>query len=219
MKSRPNIMIYGDSRSWGQIPANDNKVDRFDKTIRWPSALANLISSYADVIEECMPSRTIGQLDKSSKAYKGGYIPFKSIYPSHIPLTHVILDFGTNDLKIEYNQSAAQIHNHLLKYITFINGFTWRIARQPSIIYLLPDAPDPRLPWYGDTKEILTELSELCNQSKELYTTINCSTITANMDKKHGIDGVHFDKYHHLEYSWYFKEYFDNIIKLCHFDE
>jgi lysophospholipase L1-like esterase len=218
LKNQLTILIYGDSRPWGQIPSIENKVDRYDKSIRWPAVLKNLIAGYADIIEECLPGRTLCEKNEGNKEYKNGLTPFKSIYPSHVPLTHIIIDLGTNDLKIEFKQSAKDLHRNLKKYIAFVESFSWRMATKPEIIYMLPDPPDSRVLCFGDTTDILAELKQLCLQDSNDYSILECNSITQSLISKQGKDGVHLDKYHHLQYSWFMKEYFDKIIKSQHIE-
>ncbi|MBQ4577349.1 MAG: hypothetical protein IJB07_06425 [Firmicutes bacterium] len=60
MKKR--VLFYGDSNTWGFIPANGN---RFAEDIRWPSVVGTMLSDHIVAVEDAISGR-ITNLDKSS---------------------------------------------------------------------------------------------------------------------------------------------------------
>ncbi len=211
MKLKTNILIYRDSRSWGQIPSNA-KVERYDRTIRWPQLLSTHLSKQANVIEECLPGRTLGMLEEGQRAYRNGLEVFKSIYPSHLPIQYVILDLGTNDLKKSCNQTASDLYNNIKLYHDYLMNFGWKIATNPQLIYLLPTKPGLDLEIFDSRSTVLFELKNLCNKDNS-FTTIPCSSFSPNSRPSKNSDGVHLDKSQHFVYSWFFKEYFEKLLK------
>ena len=110
------ILCYGDSNTWGAIPSSD---ERYQRSIRWPSALQNLLGSEFEIISEGLPGRTLVAHDPN-KPHRTGITHLQTFLESSEPLSLVIIMLGTNDVKGIYNLSAADIAEHLNQTIKFI---------------------------------------------------------------------------------------------------
>ena len=99
------ILCYGDSNTWGYISGTDHQ--RYGKTERWTSILADSLGSKFEIIEEGLNSRTLTSNDtRPGKEGKNGYEYLIPCLDTHDPIDLVILMLGTNELKTTYNKSA-----------------------------------------------------------------------------------------------------------------
>ena len=93
MKKR--VLFFGDSNTWGFIPANGN---RFAEDIRWPSVVGTMLSDHIVAVEDAISGR-ITNLDKSSLPHRNALTKLPYSLAAHAPLDLVVLCIGTNDLK------------------------------------------------------------------------------------------------------------------------
>ncbi len=103
MKKR--ILCFGDSNTWGAIPAGSG---RFDETVRWTGRLQSLLGSEYTVIEEGHNGRTTVFEDRVENRMAG----LDYLWPcldSQSPLDLVIIMLGTNDTKTYFGASARNI--------------------------------------------------------------------------------------------------------------
>ena len=146
------ILVYGDSNSWGTLDGDDGL--RFAG--RWPVAMAHALNAKghnAEIVEECLPGRTTdvgdSQMDPITPQTFDGSVPLKPILLSHQPLDHVLIMLGTNDLKVRFNRSAADIAAGLMKLAGIVRATPcgpgpWIAQRQdgptpaPSVSILCP---------------------------------------------------------------------------------
>ena len=89
------ILCFGDSNSWGFMPA---KATRYDKHIRWTGVTAESLGPEYDFIEDCISARTTVYEDPCVKCRCGSENIGYSLL-AHAPLDMLIFALGTNDLK------------------------------------------------------------------------------------------------------------------------
>lgn len=98
------ILCYGDSNSWGYIPAVST---RYPYDQRWPGIAAGLLGSEYRMIEDSISGRTTVYEDPCHKCRCGldnlGYSLL-----AHAPVDMVILALGTNDLKFTDADGSAR---------------------------------------------------------------------------------------------------------------
>jgi len=99
------VLCYGDSNTWGWIPAEGG---RFPRDVRWPGVLAAELGAGWHVIEEGLGGRTT-VFDDPLQPGRNGRKHFLPCLLSHDPLDLVVIGLGTNDLKVRYSASAADI--------------------------------------------------------------------------------------------------------------
>jgi lysophospholipase L1-like esterase len=199
---KPNVLVYGDSRSWGKVPNPDNIVQRYQESVRWPGSVKLKLHHKINLLEECLPGRTLANLRQDDESYKNGLECFKSIYSSHWPLQLIILDLATNDLQDRFDRKAIDIYEDILAYYEYIENFTWTQISKPRILYLLPSRIDtfllPQI--YNQANQKLIDLHLiLLHQSRIEF--VNCEDITSWMDSHVGSDGVHTNDKQHETYS------------------
>ncbi len=98
MDTIKTILCYGDSNTWGYIPAT---AGRYPPDVRWPGVMRKLLGEKYNVIEEGLNGRTTVWEDP----YKPGRNGLELLIPildSHNPIDLVVVMLGTNDLKHFY---------------------------------------------------------------------------------------------------------------------
>ena len=111
-----NILCYGDSNTWGYVPAGDGK--RFPSHIRWPGALSKLLRANYRIIEEGLCGRTTAFDDPLAPGIeRNGLKLIGAIMETHKPLDLVILMLGTNDLKMRFSLPPIDIATGMEKLV------------------------------------------------------------------------------------------------------
>ncbi len=97
-----HILCYGDSNTWGYIPAGNGK--RMPSAVRWPGALAKHLGDGFRVTEEGLCGRTTVRDDPFTPGIeRNGLKTLGTILDTHKPLDLVVLFLGTNDLKQHFS--------------------------------------------------------------------------------------------------------------------
>ena len=106
---KKSILCYGDSNTWGYIPASDGQ--RYPNYVRWPGVLSKLLRTNYRIIEEGLNGRTTAFDDPLSPAgvERNGRKMIGAVMESHKPLDLVIIMLGTNDLKKRFALPAVDI--------------------------------------------------------------------------------------------------------------
>ena len=106
-----NILVYGDSLSWGIIP---NSRDRLVFAKRWTGVLQQKLGGECRVIEECLNGRTT-IFNDVTRPQRNGLETVKMVLESHSPIDLMIIMLGINDFQdvIDANakESAAGLAN------------------------------------------------------------------------------------------------------------
>jgi lysophospholipase L1-like esterase len=101
------ILVYGDSLSWGIIPNTRERLPFHD---RWPGVMeAELVRSGRSVrvIEDCLNGRRT-VWDDPFKPGRNGLVGIEQRIEVNSPLALVILMLGTNDFQAVHSNSAWQ---------------------------------------------------------------------------------------------------------------
>ncbi len=123
-----NILCYGDSNTWGFVPGSLNfetyYVERYPYHKRWTGILQKRLGDNYRIIEEGLNGRTTN-VDYANEQGRNGktFLPI-ALY-SHAPLDLAILMLGMNDLKKEFNRSAAEIASATSELIEIIQKSTF----------------------------------------------------------------------------------------------
>ena len=100
------ILCFGDSNTYGLIPATK---DRYDWNTRWTGILSKKIEKNGyRVVEEGLCGRTTIFEDATRKGRKGANL-LPIILETHKPIDTVVLMLGTNDCKTAYGATAEKI--------------------------------------------------------------------------------------------------------------
>jgi lysophospholipase L1-like esterase len=99
------VLCYGDSNTYGWIPVTGG---RFPRDVRWPGVAAAQLGDRWHVIEEGLGGRTT-IFDDPILPGRNGKTYFEPCLMSHEPVDVVVIALGTNDLKVRFAASAADI--------------------------------------------------------------------------------------------------------------
>lgn len=98
------ILCFGDSNSWGFIPA---KATRYDRDTRWTGVAAKELGSDYVLIEDCVSGRTTVYEDPCVK-FRCGADNLGYSLLAHAPIDLVILALGGNDLKFTDSDGSVR---------------------------------------------------------------------------------------------------------------
>lgn len=142
------ILCYGDSHVWGAMPgvfdAKISLAGRFSKHKRWTTVLQNALGQSYDVVEDCLNGRTT-TVDEITpgRPFRNGLTWLATSLEMRYPVDMVVLMLGTNDLKVQYNQSAQRITANIKQLIDVIRSSNK--GPQGSAPKILLIAPPPIL--------------------------------------------------------------------------
>lgn len=199
------VLCYGDSNTWGQ---NDDQNGSKRRAVneRWTGIIQNLLGDDFSIVEEGLQGRTT-DLDhyNPAKPSRSGFPYFQACLPSHSPVDIVIIMLGTNDMKIQYNRSVAQIADAHQQFITTIRTY------QPSavVIVISPAHINSSAPTFSQSyngiydETSMSKSTELAPHLEKLTIANDCHFIDASKYAKAGIDGIHFDaeSHHNLAHA------------------
>jgi lysophospholipase L1-like esterase len=127
-KAKKTIVCFGDSNTWGYVPANDRTeseiAERYPYHARWPGILSELLGNEYHVIEEGLSGRTTSINDVLGK-YRDGAKYLGVSLTTHKPVDLLIIMLGTNDTKRRFPISSQGIAKGIEKLI--------RVARSGSV--------------------------------------------------------------------------------------
>ncbi len=202
------ILCFGDSNTWGYIPDKVDVDNRYDENTRWTALLQKDLGKDFQVIEEGLNGRTTN-LDYKDRTGKNGLVALKEILENSKDLNFVILMLGTNDLKIEFNQSPPQIVINLKKIIELIKAKT-------SAQLILVSPPIPKYIYiyqefkYKDLEGKALELTQL---TRQLAHTENVSYISlVDIIQSSNIDGAHLEPEEHKKISTLFAKKIKELL-------
>jgi lysophospholipase L1-like esterase len=136
------VLCYGDSNTWGYIPA---KGGRYDHKTRWPMVLKEILNEGHTgdnlpfwVDEEGLNGRTTCREDPV-EGDKNGLRQLVPILESHKPLDIVVVMLGVNDLKIRYSPCPCDIARGAGRVVTAVkDSRTGPENSSPVVIMVCP---------------------------------------------------------------------------------
>lgn len=196
-----NILCFGDSNTYGISPLDGKRLPAHE---RWPGILAERLGSEHLVIEAGQPNRTLVNNppfngDKSGVKYLKPYLKAQ-------PLDVVIIQLGTNDLKVRFDLTAEQVTQGLESLLLAITEYYQNITiAKPKIIIISP----PVVNEVGSYKRVYAGASDkvirLTINFKAMSDALQCGFIDGNRLISSCIsEGVH----------WPYKEHNKLAIRL-----
>ena len=191
-----NVLIFGDSNTWGWDPSNDlvDVIKRWPDEVRWAGVLQNELGADFKIIPEGLNGRTT-VWDDPIEEYRCGKQHIIPLLDSHAPLDLVIIMIGTNDLKDRYTVTAQDIANGaaliLDKTLAQVGAFG---PAGPKVLFI---APPPLGPIEGGIfKFMFAGNREKSEQMAGFYEVVARSRGVAFFDaatvaKVSDIDGLH----------------------------
>lgn len=113
------ILCYGDSNTWGHIPADGN---RYPADVRWTGIAAAELGSKYRMIEDGLNGRTT-TFDDYYVDFRNGKKGLGYSLSADAPLDLIVISLGTNDLKYTGAVGSSKGLDELLRIITSANAF------------------------------------------------------------------------------------------------
>jgi len=193
------ILVYGDSLSWGIIPGTRRRLP-FEQ--RWPGILErglHMRGHDARLLEDCLNGRRT-TLDDPFKPGRNGLSGLAQRIESHAPLALVILFLGTNDFQSMHQHTAWHAAQGIAALVTAIREAPIEpgMPVPPILIVAPPPLGEPRgaiAPKFsgGDRKCV-----GLSDAYREVAVSLDCPFFDAGaVVAASRIDGVHLDAVDH----------------------
>ncbi len=209
------ILCYGDSLFWGFIPGSYNKTtclgERYPKNKRLVGLLQNCLGENFNIVEEAMNGRTTN-LDEiiPGRLFRNGLTYLPMSLELHYPIDLVIFMLGTNDMKIQYNQSVEESANGIAQLIKTIKTCNKGIdGNAPKILMIAPPLIENTINMQDQYNEESIEKSKkIGNAYQQIAIRENCEFLDASsIIKASKKDGIHLDEnqYELLSHSIYEK--------------
>jgi len=106
------IVCFGDSNTWGYVPASDG--ERFPREVRWPARLQTALGDDFEVIAEGLNGRTAA-IESPVEDGRNGLPYFLPCLRSHKPVDLVVVYLGTNDVNFLDDEYVARSVGRLVK--------------------------------------------------------------------------------------------------------
>ena len=191
MSEKIRILCYGDSNTWGYIPASMDQ--RFSKEDRWTGILQRMLGDRYEIIEEGLSGRTLVSIDKrNGHEGRSGAEYLLPCLDSHDPLDLVIIMLGTNELKTVYYRNPKEVGK--IFEDVFVNTILNRKPPYrkvpPKLLIIAPPNITKESEKYIGGIEKSEKLAEIY---ENIATRNNCMFLD-NGDLIVGEDGVHLSR-------------------------
>jgi lysophospholipase L1-like esterase len=193
------ILVYGDSLSWGIIPETRQRF-AFDQ--RWPGVMENRLTESGHavrVIEDCLNGRRTVWEDPF-KPGRNGLDGLEQRMEIHSPLVLVIVMLGTNDFQSMHTMNAWHSARGIEAIVHAIRRAPLEPGMQvPGIVIVAPPCVEQALGSMAQKFENAGVKSEgLSGALKQVAGETHCyffdaGTVTATSK----VDGVHLDEDQH----------------------
>lgn len=194
------ILCYGDSNTWGFIPAGNHK--RYKENERWPKILSKMLGKRFEVIEEGLSGRTL-YYDNDSEPSEGknGYLYLVPCLKTADPIDLVILMLGTNELKTINKKTPEEIGEMLEEYYvkTILNQVNRSNGTIPKLLIMSPPLvmeEKPKCKEWNNFVGAYQKSVKLKDVYKRIAKKYKCYFIS-NEELSVGIDGIHLTKKSH----------------------
>ena len=200
-----NILIYGDSNTWGYDSARyvpeAGAFQRMDETERWPALVRSLLGPGYHVIEDALNGRTL-MWDDPYQPNRNGLQGLRTALDAHAPLDLVVMQLGCNELKDYFNLSAGMIAKGMETLVREC-GVSYYGYLAPRVLLI---APAPTHPDIGKIRGISSfgptaysrscELGRLYRAIAERYHCgfIDCAELNFEINT---VDGLHYSRADH----------------------
>lgn len=192
--ARARILCFGDSNTWGAVPGSK---ERYAAVDRWTGRLQIELGDSFDIIEEGLNGRTT-DVDYADRPGRNGRTYLLPCLQSQNPLHGVVLMLGTNDTKVEFNRSAADIAQAIRDLVEDIRTFGHdEQGVVPPILLISPVSINPetslfkeRYTIYMNNQSVETS-QQLAAEIKKVADDTACAFLDAGQLAQTGADGVH----------------------------
>ena len=209
------ILVYGDSLSWGIIPGTRQRLG-FEQ--RWPGAMEIALhrSGHAvRVIEDCLNGRRT-VWDDPFKAGRKGLQGLAQRIEMHSPLTLVMLVLGTNDFQCMHDNSPFLSTQGLAALVQAIRKAPVEPGMQipPVMIVAPPAIVGPRGTIAAKFEGAATKSAGLATAYEKLAEELDCLFFDLNkVTTASQIDGIHLDADQHAQVARSLAGFLDEWLK------
>lgn len=208
------ILVYGDSLSWGIIPATRKRMDFCD---RWPGVLEHeLIRRGHDVrvIEDCLNGRRTAW-DDPFKPGRNGLAGIEQKIEINSPLALVMIMLGTNDFQAVHDLTAWQSAEGIRALVQAVHRAPIEVGMpRPEILLIAP--PTVRMAKGAMAfkfAEAETKAEGLNRAIQEVAAETKCQYFDASeVATTSDVDGVHLDEDQHLVLGRHLAEKVGSIL-------
>ncbi|MBO0840840.1 MAG: hypothetical protein J2O49_08480 [Sciscionella sp.] len=200
------VLCFGDSNTFGAT-ADGSAGGRWPADVRWTGRLSELLGQRCRVIEEGLGGRTT-DLDYPfgvSRPGRNGRAYLLPCLDSHWPIDVVVLMLGTNDLKMIFGRSTADIGAAIGTLLDDLASNAADRAERPSRVVLLSPVPiDDGAPDFAAVNgasydaDSVRKSGELAGVLAELAAARQVAFADLGTVAKTGADGVHLSRDSHL---------------------
>ena len=193
------ILLYGDSLSWGIIPETRRRLT-FDE--RWPGVMENALNAdgrHVRVIEDCLNGRRTVWEDPFKPGRKG-IDGLAQRIESHSPLALVILMLGTNDFQSMHPHNAWHASQGMAALIGALRQAPVEpgMPIPPVMIVAPPPVEAPQGPIAPKFAGAETKCLGLAEAYQELARELDCHFLDAgSITPASRVDGIHLDADQH----------------------
>lgn len=137
-----NIMVFGDSITWGWVPKDPIvPTVRHAEEDRWPEIMAAALGDGYSIVTEGLSGRTTNVEDPQLPGLMNGAEYLDSAILSHEPLDLVIIMLGTNDTKSHLLRSPLEIGLGMGALVNIVQedaGPEWYAYDPPAVLVVSP---------------------------------------------------------------------------------
>lgn len=185
------VLCYGDSNTYGHIPAEGG---RYDRHTRWPGRLQELLGESWHVIEEGLNGRTTAFEDEFVPG-RCGLDVIGEVVQGHDPFDILIIMLGSNDCKRRFRASAEMITDGLEQVLEKARDCA---PGSFSILVVAPASMTMRVTsadFGSEFDETSVNISkELAGRYEELAQKLHCDFLDASrVTQVSTTDGLHLD--------------------------
>jgi lysophospholipase L1-like esterase len=193
------ILCYGDSNTYGHNPADCSRLE-----VRWTKVLAEKLGSDYEIVEEGLCGRTT-VLDDHFDYGLNGKAMLEPTLKTHNPLDLIILMLGTNDIQLQFNQTAYDISRGAEALVKIIkNPMIYGNYEAPQLLLVSPILIDESIKnsFFADLfgAERAVKISEkLAIEYKRVADLHNVHFLNAaDYAKASTLDGLHMNSENHI---------------------
>ena len=206
-----NILCFGDSNTWAYSPHDGT---RFPPDIRWTGVLQSSLGSDYRVIEEGLNGRTTF-ISEDERPLRSGSDVLPILLESHRPLNLAIIMLGTNDLKLEFNLTVAEIAQGAKTLCELVMNSEYLEDHPPEILLISPTHIGHNI--LPEDKEFFDSAREKSLQFAEFFEKAAAELgvhflDAAKIAKVSEVDGVHWDADQHIKFGELLSDLTQKII-------
>jgi lysophospholipase L1-like esterase len=194
------VLCFGDSNTWGYSPLDGS---RYSPDVRWTGVLQSSLGSDYRVIEEGLNGRTTF-ISEDERPLRSGSDVLPILLESHRPLDLAIIMLGTNDLKLEFNLTVAEIAQGAKTLCELVMNSEYLEDHPPEILLISPTHIGHNI--LPEDKEFFVQARGKSLQFAELFEKAAAELgihflDAAKIVKVSEVDGVHWDADQHQSFG------------------